>query len=224
MSTTAVPLFQRPAVRWLVTSSWLLLVLVGLQTAWVGFAVAAALVRQTRWRVVAVVGALTSIAMWPTHGGPWFATGHLDDTTLARAYLVTWTVLCLVAAVLNVRVLTSRPGATTTPSPAHGAPSTAPDDDLPDWGSPAASTVPVEPAVHDRVDVNTASAAQLRTLPGVTWRAARAAVQHRRLVGSYQGLDDFAQAAGTEGTDLLRLRERASCSPPSNLWTERPRR
>lgn len=221
MSTSVVPLFQRPVVRWLATSSWLVLVLVGLQTAWVGFAVAAVLVRRAWWRVAAVVGALTSIAMWPAHNGPWFATGHLNDTTLARAYLVTWTVLCLVAVVLNARVLTSRlaSGPATLPATVRGVqvenPSVVFDSGPPDWGSPATSTAPVEPAVQDLIDVNTASAARLRTLPGATRGAVRRAVQHRGLVGRFRSLDDFAQAAGIEGTDLIRLRERASCFPPS---------
>ncbi len=235
MSTTVARPSWRPVVRLSVTSSWLVLVLVGPYTAWAGFAVAYALARKDNWRGVAVVGTMASLVMLPVHidgGLPW-----VD--------LVVWTVLCLAAAPLNAHILRSRlvpvptrparrakpttsrsrggpDGPRRGPKPTSGRASdrgqrpAAPDDTpRPAWGTPPASTRPTVPVVQDRVDVNTAPSARLRTLPGVSRSAAQRAVQHRQRVGAFQSLDEFAQVARLEGTDLLRLRERASC-PPSD--------
>ena len=242
----------------LLTSSWLLLVLASLQTTWIGFVVAAVLVRGAWWRVVAVVCALAGVAAMPLDDAKSVLTDSInvyDRLEVAQVYLLVWTGACVVAVVLNFRVLTSRRerslarAATGLDRPADSAPSSSAvtparhgqrpvsaanrertrssagtgqaalsandvSPDLPAWGSPVTLARPTTDPVQDLVDVNTASAAQLRTLPGVSRNGARRAVEHRRTVGPFPTLDEFVWVVGIESGDVLRLRERASCSPP----------
>ncbi|MEJ1086894.1 helix-hairpin-helix domain-containing protein [Microbacterium sp. Mu-80] len=70
-------------------------------------------------------------------------------------------------------------------------------------------TAPAEP-----VDVNTAEADALATLPGISARRARRLVKQRDAAGGFASLDAFATAAGLQPHELVRLRGAAVCSRP----------
>jgi len=72
----------------------------------------------------------------------------------------------------------------------------------------APETAPAEP-----VDVNTATAAELEGLPGVTRARARKAVSEREEQGGFSSLEDFGETLGLQPHEIVRLRKVAVCSP-----------
>jgi DNA uptake protein ComE-like DNA-binding protein len=79
-------------------------------------------------------------------------------------------------------------------------------DDL--LAAPAAGAAAAEP-----VDVNTATAAELEGLPGVTRARARKAVSEREEQGGFSSLEDFGETLGLQPHEIVRLRKVAVCSP-----------
>ena len=70
-----------------------------------------------------------------------------------------------------------------------------------------------ETAPADPIDVNTASAAELEGLPGVTRARARKAVSEREEQGGFSSLEDFGETLGLQPHEIVRLRKVAVCSP-----------
>jgi len=60
-------------------------------------------------------------------------------------------------------------------------------------GAPVA---PAPPAVPGKINVNTADAATLATLPGIGPKKAGAIVAHRQAKGSFKTIDDLAKVKG----------------------------
>lgn len=67
---------------------------------------------------------------------------------------------------------------------------------------------PAEP-----VDVNTATAAELEDLPGMTRSRARRAVKEREAQGGFTSVEDFGETVGLQPHEIVRLRRVATCSP-----------
>ncbi|MFK4806437.1 ComEA family DNA-binding protein [Microbacterium sp. ZW CA_36] len=67
---------------------------------------------------------------------------------------------------------------------------------------------PAEP-----VDVNTATAAELEDLPGMTRSRARRAVKEREAQGGFTSVEDFGETVGLQPHEIVRLRRAATCSP-----------
>jgi DNA uptake protein ComE-like DNA-binding protein len=63
------------------------------------------------------------------------------------------------------------------------------------------------------VDVNTAPAADLEELPGMTRSRARRAVKEREAQGGFTSVEDFGEAVGLQPHEIVRLRKLATCSP-----------
>ncbi|MBD3941177.1 helix-hairpin-helix domain-containing protein [Microbacterium sp. NEAU-LLC] len=81
----------------------------------------------------------------------------------------------------------------------------------PGTSKPAAAQVP--DASAEPVDVNTATAAELEGLPGVTKARARKAVSEREEQGGFSSLEDFGETLGLQPHEIVRLRKVATCSP-----------
>ncbi|GAA5201069.1 helix-hairpin-helix domain-containing protein [Microbacterium jejuense] len=77
--------------------------------------------------------------------------------------------------------------------------------------SAPAKAVPAAP--DEPVDVNTATAAELEGLPGVTRARARKAVSERAEQGGFSSLEDFGETLGLQPHEIVRLRKVATCSP-----------
>lgn len=77
------------------------------------------------------------------------------------------------------------------------------------FASSGQTSTPAEP-----VDVNTADADALATLPGISGRQARRLVKQRDAAGGFASLDAFATAASLQPHELVRLRGAAVCSRP----------
>jgi DNA uptake protein ComE-like DNA-binding protein len=63
------------------------------------------------------------------------------------------------------------------------------------------------------VDVNTAAAAELEKLPGMSRSRARRAVKERDAQGGFTSVEDFGEAVGLQPHEIVRLRKLATCSP-----------
>ncbi len=63
------------------------------------------------------------------------------------------------------------------------------------------------------VDVNTATAAELEKLPGMSRSRARRAVKEREAQGGFTSVEDFGEAVGLQPHEIVRLRKLAACSP-----------
>jgi DNA uptake protein ComE-like DNA-binding protein len=63
------------------------------------------------------------------------------------------------------------------------------------------------------VDVNTATAAELEDLPGMTRSRARRAVKEREAQGGFTSVEDFGETVGLQPHEIVRLRRAATCSP-----------
>ncbi|KAF2418416.1 helix-hairpin-helix domain-containing protein [Microbacterium sp. B35-30] len=63
------------------------------------------------------------------------------------------------------------------------------------------------------IDVNTAPAAELEELPGMTRSRARRAVKEREAQGGFTSVEDFGEAVGLQPHEIVRLRKAATCSP-----------
>jgi DNA uptake protein ComE-like DNA-binding protein len=81
----------------------------------------------------------------------------------------------------------------------------------PEKTAPAAAEAADEAA--EPVDVNTATAAELEGLPGVTKARARKAVSEREEQGGFSSLEDFGETLGLQPHEIVRLRKVATCSP-----------
>ncbi|MFD4957978.1 ComEA family DNA-binding protein [Microbacterium sp. NPDC058389] len=87
-------------------------------------------------------------------------------------------------------------------------------DDLLDTPARETPATPVGPvAAAEPVDVNTATAAELEGLPGVTRARARKAVSAREEQGGFSSLEDFGETLGLQPHEIVRLRKVAVCSP-----------
>ena len=75
----------------------------------------------------------------------------------------------------------------------------------------AAREEPAPPA--EAVDVNTATAAELEDLPGMTRSRARRAVKEREAQGGFTSVEDFGETVGLQPHEIVRLRRVATCSP-----------
>ncbi|MDJ1114010.1 ComEA family DNA-binding protein [Microbacterium dauci] len=71
-----------------------------------------------------------------------------------------------------------------------------------------ATREPAEP-----VDVQTATADELRELPGMDRTKARRLVKERTKRGGFSSLEDFGEVAGLQPHEIVRLRAAATCSP-----------
>jgi DNA uptake protein ComE-like DNA-binding protein len=63
------------------------------------------------------------------------------------------------------------------------------------------------------VDVNTAAAAELERLPGMSRSRARRAVKERDAQGGFTSVEDFGETVGLQPHEIVRLRKLATCSP-----------
>lgn len=63
------------------------------------------------------------------------------------------------------------------------------------------------------VDVNTAAAAELEKLPGMSRSRARRAVKERDAQGGFTSVEDFGETVGLQPHEIVRLRKLATCSP-----------
>jgi DNA uptake protein ComE-like DNA-binding protein len=79
--------------------------------------------------------------------------------------------------------------------------------------SPSGSSTPAAADQAEPVDVNTADADALATLPGVTRSRARKAVRERTDRGGFVSVEDFGQFLGLQPHEIVRLRRAATCSP-----------
>lgn len=69
------------------------------------------------------------------------------------------------------------------------------------------------PDAAEPVDVQTATADELRGLPGITGARARKAVRERTKRGGFASVEDFGEVVGLQPHELVRLRAAATCSP-----------
>lgn len=76
-----------------------------------------------------------------------------------------------------------------------------------------AGSADATPSALEPVDVNTADAEALRSLPGVSRARARAAVRARDEQGGFVSVEAFGEAIGLQPHEIVRLRGVATCSP-----------
>lgn len=67
--------------------------------------------------------------------------------------------------------------------------------------------------VAEPIDVQTATADELRELPGMNGRRARRAVKARTERNGFVSVEDFGESAGLQPHEIVRLRSVATCSP-----------
>lgn len=79
--------------------------------------------------------------------------------------------------------------------------------------APGSAPTRASEAAADPVDVNTADAAALATLPGISSARARKIVRARSDRGGFSSLDEAADVIGLQPHELVRLRGAAVCSP-----------
>lgn len=79
-------------------------------------------------------------------------------------------------------------------------------------GAGVAAARPDGPAAEP-VDVNTADVDEIAALPGFTKARARKAVRARDQSGGFVSVEAFGEAVGLQPHELVRLRDRAVCSP-----------
>ena len=78
----------------------------------------------------------------------------------------------------------------------------------------AGTTDPARDAgTTEPIDVQTATADELRELPGMTRARARRAVKERTTRGGFTSVDHFGEVVGLQPHELVRLRAAATCSP-----------
>lgn len=82
-------------------------------------------------------------------------------------------------------------------------------DDTPSAGvdDPADTARALDPSVLTRVNVNTASAAELETLPGIGPKRAADIIQDRESNGPYRSVDDMQRVKGIGPRTVEKLRE-----------------
>ncbi|SJN43118.1 hypothetical protein FM104_12390 [Microbacterium esteraromaticum] len=150
----------------------------------------------------------------------WARRASRPATTSARASSRTRTS----AASSSTRSSNRRRGASTTQTSSKAATSRAASattrertdaEKLAERAGASSATYFAQPAAPaDPVDVNTANADELATLPGITRTRARRLLKARTKQGGFMNLDAFATAAGLQPHELVRLREAAVCSRP----------
>jgi competence protein ComEA len=79
-------------------------------------------------------------------------------------------------------------------------------------GSPPPAGAPAA-AVARSIDINTASAAELETLPGIGPALAKRIVEHRQANGPFAKVDDLQAVKGVGPKLLGRIRDQITVSP-----------
>ena len=87
--------------------------------------------------------------------------------------------------------------------------------------SPAAPAAAAPAAADARVDINSADAAELRTLPGIGRRRAERILAHRRQFGPFESVDALAEVSGIGAKLVERIRERLSADAPKRAARRR---
>lgn len=93
---------------------------------------------------------------------------------------------------------TARPQRTPSPKPATPPPPTTP---------PEESTAQVKPPVAAKINVNTATAAELETLPGVGPVLAQRIMAYRERYGPFKAIEDLMKVPGIKEAMLRRLQD-----------------
>lgn len=73
-----------------------------------------------------------------------------------------------------------------------------------------------EPAQQETVELNTASAAELRTLPGVGERTAERIIEYREEHGGFEKIEDLMNVRGIGERTFLRLRPLVRVDAPAS--------
>lgn len=224
-----------PTYGWLLgMSAWLILPLIGPGFGWVGFLITGTVARRTAVIVTgvvfAVLGVSLGIELW----------GELDDLVNSVIHLA-GIVAGLAVNPGWLRTMWARRGESARPQAsvavAPARPATQPkrqsraeraaakrrrsraaaqDADAQrlaaDLGAHSSDLLrAVDPA--EPVDVQTASADDLQSLPGMTRMRARRAVKERTKRNGFLSLEDFGEVAGLQPHEIVRLRAAATCSP-----------
>lgn len=221
---------MNPVVLVVLRSLWVLPVFAGPQLAFLGFLAAAVQMgpRQPRRWGHAIIGGVYLV-------GALVAQGTFGAVPGVVALLLN--TACWLAAIVHALAIFPRtvgPIAAPAPTPASAGATTRRRDravpeaarELVDAGATTrAQLVADEPRAPEParaaepIDVNKASRAQLRTLPGIDRSTASALTKERARRGGFASIEDFARAAGLQPHELARLRREAFCTPPP-----RPRR
>ncbi|MFC8681841.1 ComEA family DNA-binding protein [Microbacterium ureisolvens] len=96
---------------------------------------------------------------------------------------------------------------------AAGAAASAKADALADAVGASSDDLVAAEAATEPIDVNTAPAAELEKLPGMTRSRARRAVKERDAQGGFTSVEDFGETVGLQPHEIVRLRPVAICSP-----------
>ena len=80
-------------------------------------------------------------------------------------------------------------------------------------GSPAAAAQPDPEAI---VNLNTATAKDLETLPGVGARTAERIIEYRQKNGPFKKIEDLMNVQGIGEKAFLKLRARLAVAPPKS--------
>lgn len=105
------------------------------------------------------------------------------------------------------------PGEQVTAPPPAGAPETAEGTgggSTGDGSGASGGTDAAQGAADERIDINTASAAQLEELPGVGPAIAQRIVEHREAEGPFASVDDLEDVPGIGPATLEKMRDRAT--------------
>ena len=73
-----------------------------------------------------------------------------------------------------------------------------------------------EPEAQETVELNTATAAELRTLPGVGERTAERIIEYREEHGGFEKIEDLMNVRGTGERTFLRLRPLIRVDAPAS--------
>ncbi|MFT4037415.1 MAG: ComEA family DNA-binding protein [Thermomicrobiales bacterium] len=77
----------------------------------------------------------------------------------------------------------------------------------------AESTAPAQSAPGSRVNINTASAAELDSLPGIGEVSAGRIIQYREANGPYRSIDDLVHVQGISMSTINKLRDLVTTGP-----------
>lgn len=79
----------------------------------------------------------------------------------------------------------------------------------------AAPTAPAAEKAAPVINLNTASATELESLPGIGPKTAQRIVEYREKNGSFKKVEDLMNVKGIGEKSFLKLRSRLSVAPPA---------
>jgi competence protein ComEA len=85
---------------------------------------------------------------------------------------------------------------------------------------PPTPTPPARPATL--INLNTATAAQLESLPGIGARTAERIIEHRQKNGSFKKIEELMNVRGVGEKSFLKLKPLITVTPPKIEVAEQP--